>query len=90
MRCNLKCLPKEKKFSGIIVKEEKGHVFLTPYKNDQEALDQLEKRLEIIKVGVVEKIKYKNREEIREIIQELNRKYNLPGVNSSLEDLSKQ
>jgi len=89
MRCNLKCLPKEKKVSGIIVREERGHVFINNYKNEQKELDQLENRLKIIKAKIAERIEYKNREEIRKIILGLNRKHNLPGVNSPLEDLSK-
>lgn len=90
MRCNLKCLPEGKKVNGIIVREEKGHVFINNYKDGQKELDQLENRLKIIKAKIVERIECKNREEIKRIILALNKKYNLPGVNSPLEDLSKQ
>jgi len=84
MICSIQSLPEGKNFSGIIIKEENGHRFITPFNNNKEQVKKVKENL--IKTGakIVEMIEEKDKHYIRKKILKLNKEHNLPGVNSSL------
>ncbi len=84
--CAIGRLPKDKDFSGIIVKEENGHRFITPFNNSEEQVDKIEMNLRKIKAEIAERIEGKDKYYIKERVLKLNKEHDLPGVNSSLEN----
>jgi len=78
-------LPENKNFSGIIIREKNGHRFITPFSDDEKKVNEIEKNLKKSGAQIIERIKKKDKHYVRERVLKLNKDWNLPGVNGSLE-----
>ncbi len=79
--CFLKYLPASKVFSGVIVKEESGHCFYTPFSADKGKVGKIRKNLEKLGANIVCEASG-DKAFLRQLILDLNKKAGLPGINN--------